>query len=57
MLVSEHSRPLPLPWTAPVIPGVVMDNHGVGRDFGWKTETPAADLLEEIARHAEDNSD
>jgi CDP-paratose 2-epimerase len=43
-------RPYDIPW-------VVMDNHDVGRDFGWKIETPAADLLEEIARHAEENPD
>jgi CDP-paratose 2-epimerase len=41
-------RPYDIPW-------VVMDNHDVGRDFGWKIETPAADLLEEIALHAENN--
>ena len=44
------SRPYDIPW-------VVMDNGDVGRDFGWKIETPARDLLEEIARHAEDNPD
>jgi CDP-paratose 2-epimerase len=43
-------RPYDIPW-------VVMDSHDAGRDFGWKIETPAADLLEEIARHAEDNPD
>jgi CDP-paratose 2-epimerase len=43
-------RPYDIPW-------VVMDNRDVKRDFGWKIETPAADLLEEIARHAEDNPD
>jgi len=43
-------RPYDIPW-------VVMDSHDAGRDFGWKIETPAVDLLEEIARHAEDNPD
>jgi CDP-paratose 2-epimerase len=43
-------RPYDIPW-------VVMDNHDVRRDFGWKIETPAADLLEEIAQHAENNTD
>ena len=43
-------RPYDIPW-------VVMDNHDAKRDFGWKIETPAADLLEEIAQHAENNPD
>jgi CDP-paratose 2-epimerase len=43
-------RPYDIPW-------VVMDNHDVARDFGWKIDTPAADLLDEMARHAVDNSD
>jgi CDP-paratose 2-epimerase len=43
-------RPYDIPW-------VVMDSHDIGRDFGWKIETPAVDLLEEIARHAEENPD
>jgi CDP-paratose 2-epimerase len=43
-------RPYDIPW-------VVMDSCDAGRDFGWKVETPAAALLEEIARHAEDNPD
>lgn len=43
-------RPYDIPW-------VVMDNHDAGRDFGWKIKTPVPELLEEIARHAEDNPD
>jgi CDP-paratose 2-epimerase len=43
-------RPYDIPW-------VVMDSRDAKRDFGWKIETAAADLLEEIARHAEDNPD
>jgi CDP-paratose 2-epimerase len=43
-------RPYDIPW-------VVMDNHDARRDFEWKIETPAADLLEEMAQHAENNAD
>lgn len=43
-------RPYDIPW-------VVMDNRDARRDFGWEIETPAADLLEEMAQHAENNSD
>lgn len=46
--VDTVDRPYDIPW-------MVMDNHDVGRDFGWKIETPAAALLEEMARHAENN--
>lgn len=45
---DTQERPYDIPW-------VVMDNREAGRDFGWKIETSAADLLEEIARHAIDN--
>jgi len=43
-------RPYDIPW-------VVMDSHDASRDFGWKMETPTADLLEEMAQHAENNPD
>jgi CDP-paratose 2-epimerase len=44
------NRPYDIPW-------VVMDNHDAERDFDWKIETPAGDLLEEMAQHAENNAD
>ena len=43
-------RPYDIPW-------VVMDNRDASRDFGWKIETPAAEILDQIAQHAENNPD
>jgi CDP-paratose 2-epimerase len=45
-----NERPYDIPW-------VVMDNHDCDRHFGWQPEIPVADLLEEVARHAEANPD
>jgi CDP-paratose 2-epimerase len=45
-----NERPYDIPW-------VVMDNRDCERHFGWQPDTPAADLLEEVARHAEANPD
>lgn len=39
------------------IPWVVMDNSDVARDFGWSIQMPLPELLEDIAHHAESNSD
>jgi CDP-paratose 2-epimerase len=43
-----RERPYDIPW-------MVMDNSDCRHDFSWQPETPIAGLLEEIARHAEDN--
>lgn len=45
---DPNPRPNDIPW-------VVMDNHGVHRDFGWRPRRPLPEILEEIARHAEQN--
>ena len=41
-------RPYDLPW-------VVMDSTDAARDFGWRVEYPLANILEEIAEHADRN--
>jgi CDP-paratose 2-epimerase len=43
-------RPYDIPW-------IVMDNADCNRHFGWQPDTGIADLLEEVARHAELNPD
>jgi CDP-paratose 2-epimerase len=43
-----NERPYDIPW-------LVMDNADCERHFGWQPDIPMAALLEEIARHAEDN--
>lgn len=45
-----HERPYDIPW-------VVMDNTDCERHFGWLPDTPLSHILEEVARHAEDNPD
>jgi len=45
-----RERPYDIPWIA-------MDNSDCERHFGWQPDTPAAGLLEEVARHAEANPD
>ena len=45
-----RDRPYDIPW-------IVMDNHDCERHFGWQPDTPIADVLEEVARHAEANPD
>ena len=39
------------------IPWVVMDNHAAAADFGWRVETPLADVLDGIGRHAVEHPD
>jgi CDP-paratose 2-epimerase len=39
------------------IPWMVMDSSEAVRDFGWRVETPIDAILEQIARHAEENPD
>lgn len=41
-------RPYDVPW-------LVMDPHDAVRDFGWSIETPMEQILDQIARHAEQN--
>ncbi len=43
---DARERPYDLPW-------VVMDNREAAQDFGWRVETPLAEVLEGIAKHAE----
>lgn len=44
------ARPYDIPW-------VVMDSSDAERDFGWRVRIPLAELLEDIAQHAEANPD
>jgi CDP-paratose 2-epimerase len=44
------SRPYDVPW-------VVMDNHDVERDFGWRPQLTVTTILDEIAGHAEKHPD
>jgi CDP-paratose 2-epimerase len=39
------------------IPWMIMDSTDAQRDFGWKIETPIDAILDQIARHAEQNPD
>lgn len=41
-------RPFDIPW-------IVLDHAKATRVWGWQPVTPTADILEEIARHAEQN--
>ena len=43
---DRRERPYDIPWVA-------MDSRRVESDFGWSVETSLAELLEEIACHAE----
>ena len=43
---GEVSRPFDIPW-------VVMDSAKARRDFQWELDTSTNEILEEIARHAE----
>ena len=43
-------RPFDLPW-------VVLDSREADRRFGWKPVTPLAEILEEIAAHADQHPD
>jgi CDP-paratose 2-epimerase len=44
--IDLRPRPFDLPW-------VVLDNRKAESLWGWKPQTPVADILEEIASHAE----
>lgn len=39
------------------IPWIVMDSSNATRDFAWRLESSLANILEEIAQHAEQNQD
>ncbi len=45
---DRRPRPFDLPW-------VVLDSAKAGRLWKWKPATPVAEILEEIAAHAENN--
>ncbi len=45
---DPRPRPYDVPWVA-------MDSRAAEADFGWRREKPLASILEEIARHAEQN--
>jgi CDP-paratose 2-epimerase len=47
---DTRERPYDIPW-------VVMDNSDCERHFGWQPDTSMADLLEEVAHHAEQHPD
>ena len=47
---DTRPRPYDIPW-------MVMDSSDVQRDFGWRIQFPVANILEEIAQHAERNPD
>lgn len=48
--METQPRPYDVPWIA-------MDNRDAARDFDWRPETPLAEILEEIATHAENHPD
>jgi CDP-paratose 2-epimerase len=48
------SRPAPRPFD---LPWVVLDTRLAGEAWGWKPSRPTAEILEEIARHAEQHPD
>jgi CDP-paratose 2-epimerase len=48
--IDLRSRPFDLPW-------VVLDNRKAESVWDWKPQTPVADILEEIAIHAETHSE
>ncbi len=48
VMADANPRPFDIPW-------MVLDSTAVGETWGWKPQTPMADLLEEIARHTEQN--
>jgi CDP-paratose 2-epimerase len=43
-------RPYDVPW-------LVLDSSRAGQVWGWRPATPLADILDEIARHAEEHPD
>ena len=47
---DPRERPYDIPW-------MIMDNSDAARDFGWSPETGVEDILEQIARHAEEHPD
>ncbi len=47
---DAQPRPFDVPW-------MVLDSRRAQTQWDWQVETPVADVLEEIARHAEDNPD
>ena len=51
---SPSADPRPRPYD---IPWIVMDSCDAQRDFGWRIQFPLANILEEIAEHAERNTD
>ncbi len=49
--VSDSSeRPYDIPW-------MVMDSSDAERDFGWRTQMPLENILQEIAHHADRHPD
>lgn len=47
---DPHPRTYDVPW-------MVMDSSDAQRDFGWRVAIPMEDILNQIARHAEQNPD
>lgn len=47
---DPRARPYDIPW-------VVMDGGDAAAEFGWRIETPLAELLDGIARHAGEHPD
>ena len=47
---DPEPRPYDIPWVA-------MDNSEATRDFGWRIEMPLPEILEDLARHANDHPD
>jgi CDP-paratose 2-epimerase len=51
---SPQSDPRPRTYD---VPWMAMDSSDAQRDFGWRVATPMDDILDQIARHAEQNPD
>ena len=49
-LKDQAERPFDVPW-------LVMDTARASANWKWKVQTPLAEVLEEIAIHAEKNAD
>jgi CDP-paratose 2-epimerase len=45
---DQAKRPFDVPW-------LVMDTARASANWNWKVQTPLAKILEEIAKHAEEN--
>jgi CDP-paratose 2-epimerase len=45
---DPRPRPFDIPW-------MVLDSAKADRIWGWRPQTPTTAILEEIARHAEQN--